>query len=104
MEINVNDSNFAQLLSSAPVVLVDFWAPWCGPCRSLAPTIAEIAEEYEGRVVVAKCNVDDCEETPVQYGIRSIPTVIFFKNGEVADRTMGALPKSQLVEKLEALL
>jgi len=104
MEINVNDSNFAQLLSSAPVVLVDFWAPWCGPCRSLAPTIAEIAEEYEGRVVVAKCNVDDCEETPVQYGIRSIPTVIFFKNGEIADRTMGALPKSQLVEKLEALL
>jgi len=104
MEINVNDSNFAQLLSSAPVVLVDFWAPWCGPCRSLAPTIAEIAEEYEGRAVVAKCNVDDCEETPVQYGVRSIPTVIFFKNGEVADRTVGALPKSQLVEKLEALL
>lgn len=104
MEINVNDSNFAQAIASAPVVLVDFWAPWCGPCRSLAPTVAQIAQQYEGRVTVCKCNVDDCEDVPVEYGIRSIPTLIYFKNGEVAQRSTGAVPGSQIAQILDSLL
>lgn len=104
MEINVNDDNFKQIIESAPVVLVDFWAPWCGPCRALAPTVAEIAKEYEGRVVVAKCNVDDCDDIPATLGIRSIPTIIYFKNGEIAQRSVGALPKSAIVETLTSIL
>lgn len=104
MEINVNDSNFAQAIASAPVVLVDFWAPWCGPCRSLAPTIEQIAKQYEGRVAVFKCNVDDCEDVPMQMGIRSIPTLIYFKSGEVASRSTGGVTASQIAQVLDSLL
>lgn len=104
MEINVNDQNFSEILSSNQLVMVDFWATWCGPCRALAPTVEQIAKEYEGRVCVAKCNVDDCEDAPVTYGIRSIPTIIFFKNGEVAERTVGAVTKTKIAEILDSLL
>ena len=104
MEINVNDQNFAEIVASAPVVLVDFWATWCGPCRALAPTIDQIAQEYAGRVVVAKCNVDECSDAPVNYGIRSIPTLIYFKNGEVAERSVGAVAKSKIAQTLDSLL
>lgn len=104
MEINVTDQNFAEVISSSAVVLVDFWATWCGPCRALAPTVEQIAKEYEGRVTVAKCNVDDCEDAPVNYGIRSIPTIIFFKNGEPAERTVGAVTKDKISEILNSLL
>lgn len=104
MEINVTDQNFAEVLASAPVVMVDFWAPWCGPCRALAPTVEQIAKEYEGRVTVAKCNADECEDAPMNYGVRSIPTIIFFKNGEAVDRTVGAVTKTKIAEVLDSLL
>lgn len=104
MEINVNDSNFAQAIASAPVVLVDFWAPWCGPCRSLAPIVAQIAEKYEGKVVVCKCNVDDCDDVPAEMGIRSIPTLMYFKNGELASRSTGAVSAAAISEVLDSLL
>lgn len=104
MEINVTDQNFAEVIASAPVVMVDFWAPWCGPCRALAPTVEQIAKEYEGKVVVAKCNADECEDAPVNYGIRSIPTIVFFKNGEPVERTMGMVVKGKITEILDNLL
>lgn len=104
METNITDQNFAQVIASAPVVLIDFWAPWCGPCRTLSPIVEEIAKDYEGRAVVAKCNVDECEDVPMNLGIRSIPTLIYFKDGQIADRTVGAMPKTAIAEKLEALL
>lgn len=104
MEIELTDQTFARVISSAPVVLVDFWAPWCGPCRSLSPVIESIASDYEGKVVVAKCNVDDCEEVTIQMGIRGVPTLIYFKNGEIAFRSTGSVAKSAIVEVLESLL
>lgn len=104
METNITDQNFAQVIASAPVVLIDFWAPWCGPCRTLSPIVEEIAKDYEGRAVVAKCNVDECEDVPMNLGIRSIPTLIYFKGGQIADRTVGAVPKSAIAEKLDGLL
>lgn len=104
METNITDQNFAQVIASAPVVLIDFWAPWCGPCRTLSPIVEEIAKDYEGRAVVAKCNVDECEDVPMNLGIRSIPTLIYFKDGQITDRTVGAVPKTAITEKLNALL
>ena len=83
---------------------MDFWATWCGPCRALAPVVDEIASEYEGKVEVAKCNVDDCDEIAAQYSIRSIPTLLFFKNGQMVDRLVGAVPKAQIAAKIDSLL
>lgn len=100
----VTNTNFNEVISSDKPVLIDFWAAWCGPCRMLSPTVDEVAEEYDGRVVVAKCNVDDADEFAVQCGIRNIPTLIYFKNGQVVDRTVGVVSKSDIEAKLNSLL
>ncbi len=104
MELQVTDSNFKDILATDKLVMVDFWATWCGPCRAIAPFVEELANEYEGRAVIAKCNVDECQEVPVQYGIRNIPTLLFFKNGQLVDKMVGAAPKSDLAKKIDSLL
>lgn len=100
----VNDANFAEILNTDQPVLVDFWATWCGPCKAIAPVVDELADEFEGKAVVAKCNVDECDDLPMQYGIRSIPTLLFFKNGELVDRHVGVASKADLAAKLQALM
>ncbi len=104
MEKTVNDANIGEVLASDKPVMIDFWATWCGPCRALAPTVGEIAAEYEGRAVIGKCNVDEASDTPVRYNVRNIPTLLFFKDGKLADRLVGAVPKSEIKAKLDALL
>lgn len=103
MEKVITDANFAEIINTDKPVLVDFWATWCGPCRALAPVIEELANEYEGKAVVGKCNVDDCEDLPMNFGIRSIPTLLFFKNGQLVDRLVGAASKAVIAQKLESL-
>ena len=98
-------ANFTRdVLNSSQPVLVDFWAPWCGPCHVLAPTIAELAVEFDGQAAVGKVNVDDNPHLAAQYGIRSIPTVLLFKEGQVVDQTVGVVPKQVLAAKLRALV
>ena len=104
MEITATNDNFAEILSSAEPVLVDFWAIWCGPCRALAPTVEAIASEYDGKAVVVKCNVDDCEDIAEKYGIRNIPTLLFFKGGELVDKLVGNVPKADIASKLDSLI
>ena len=103
MEKVITDDNFAEIINTDKPVLVDFWATWCGPCRALAPVIEELANEYEGKAVVGKCNVDDCEDLPMNFGIRSIPTLLFFKNGQLVDRLVGAASKAVIAQKLDSL-
>jgi thioredoxin 1 len=100
----ITDANFAETLKADKPVLVDFWATWCGPCKAIAPIVDEVAAEYEGKALVCKCNVDECDDAPMDYNIRSIPTLLFFKNGEIVDRHVGAITKAELVAKLDALL
>ena len=105
MTIEVTESNFEELvLKSDKPVLLDFWAEWCGPCRVIAPYVKEISEEFEGKAVVGKVDVDSNPGISAKYGIRNIPTILFIKDGEVADKQVGAVPKKNLVEKLNALL
>lgn len=99
------DDNFdAEALKSDLPVVVDFWAAWCGPCRMIAPIIEEMSAEYDGKAKVGKLDVDDNQQTAIKYGVRSIPTVLFFKGGELKDTVIGAVPKQVFVEKLSKLL
>lgn len=105
MALEFNDSNFDELVLKSDVpVIVDFWAEWCGPCRMVGPVVEEIGNNYEGKAKVGKLNVDHNPEVSAKFGIRNIPTILFFKNGEVADKQVGAVPKQVLQSKLEALL
>ena len=104
MEKIITDANFAEIINTDQPVLVDYWATWCGPCRALAPVVEELAHEFAGKAVVGKCNVDDCDDLPMNFGIRSIPTLLFFKNGQVVDRIVGAAPKADIAARLNALL
>ena len=100
----INDANIAEVLASGKPVVIDFWATWCGPCRVLGLTVEEVAEEYADKAIVAKCNVDDCEDISMKYGIRNIPTLVFIKNGEVVDRTVGVVSKQDITSRIEKLL
>lgn len=104
MELNISDSNFEAILGEGLPVMVDFWAPWCGPCRRVSPIVEELASEYEGKVKICKCNVDENDGIPMKYSIRNIPTLLFFKNGELVDRLVGAVPKQEIEDKLKSLL
>jgi thioredoxin 1 len=105
MAFEFNDSNFQEeALKQDNVTVVDFWAEWCGPCRMIGPFIEELSKEYESRVLVGKLNVDDNPEVSMKYNVRSIPTVLFFKNGELVDRQVGATSKKTLASKIEALI
>lgn len=97
----ITPENFDSVVNDSLPVLVDFWAPWCGPCRSLSPIVDEVADELAGKLTVAKCNVDDNQDLAMKYGVMSIPTLIVFKNGEEIDRSVGALPKARLQALLE---
>ena len=100
----ITNTNLAEVLADEKLVIVDFWAVWCGPCRMLSPIVDEIAEEMADKVTVAKCNVDEADEAAANFGIRSIPTLIFFKDGQPVDKLVGALPKAELVKKINSLL
>jgi len=105
MPVEITDSNFEeQVLKSDKPVILDLWAEWCGPCRMVGPIVNEIGEEYADQVVVGKLDVDSNPQTTAKYGIRNIPTILFFKNGEVVDKQVGAVPKAALIEKLEPLI
>ena len=104
MEIKITPQNFEEVKNSSLPVVIDFWATWCGPCRALAPTVAQLAEQYAGKVVVAKCDVEECEDAAMEFGVRNIPTLVFIKNGQEVDRMVGAAPKPKIEEKIQSLL
>jgi thioredoxin 1 len=101
--VELNSNNFDDVVKEG-VTLVDFWAPWCGPCRMIAPVIEELAEEYEGKATIAKVNTDEEQDLAIKFGIRSIPSILFFKDGQVVDQMVGAASKQAFAEKLDALV
>lgn len=100
----ITDSNYQEVFEQSLPIVIDFSATWCGPCKKIAPVIEELSEEYAGKVLLCKADVDDAEELAMKYGIRNVPTVIFIKNGEIVDKNVGASPKNVFVEKIENLL
>ena len=104
MEVQITSENFESLKNGQQALVVDFWATWCGPCRMVAPIIAELAKEYDGQITVGKCDVEENENLAMEFGIRNIPTILFFKGGQVVDKVVGAQSKANLEEKFKALL
>ena len=104
MTAEFTDENIKEIINSGKPVVIDFWAEWCGPCRMVGPLVEELATEYEGRVHIGKMNVDDNVETPETYGIRNIPTILFFKDVQLVDKQIGATQKTVIATKVEALL
>ena len=102
---HVSDSNFeGEVLKSPTPVLIDFWAPWCGPCKAIAPLLDELADEYAGKLKIVKINVDDNPETPARYGVRGIPNLLIIKGGQVKEQIIGAVPKGRLVQAVDSAI
>ena len=104
MALQVTDANFDELVNSGKPMVLDFWAEWCGPCRMVVSIVDELATEYEGKVIIGKIDVDNNDDVVSQFGIRNIPTILFFKDGVVVDKQVGAAPKATFVAKIDALL
>ncbi|GAA6530313.1 thioredoxin [Segatella asaccharophila] len=104
MEVTITTGNFNSYKNGDKPLVVDLWATWCGPCRALAPTIAELAQDYDGKIVVGKCDVEENDDIAMEFGVRNIPTILFFKDGKLVDKFVGAASKSKLDEKFKALL
>lgn len=104
MARNFNDETAAEAISSGKPVMIDFWAEWCGPCRRVVPIVEELAQEYEGKVLIGKYNVDEGTGLAAEFGVRNIPTLLFFKDGQLVDRIVGAQPKAIIADKLQSLL
>jgi thioredoxin 1 len=104
MEVQITNENFESLKNGSLPLVVDFWATWCGPCRMIAPIIEKLAGKYDGKIVVGKCDVEENDDLAGEFGIRNIPTILFFKNGEVVDKIVGAVSEAKLDEKFQILL
>ena len=104
MALEITDSNYKEILAEGKPVVIDFWAPWCGPCKMVGPIIEELAEMYEGQVLIGKCDVDENGDVAAEYGIRNIPTVLFVKNGELVDKQVGSASKSAFDDKIKKML
>ena len=104
MEVTITSENFSSLKNGNLPLVVDFWATWCGPCRMVSPIISELAEVYDGKVVIGKCDVEECEDLAAEFGIRNIPTILFFKSGEVVNKLVGAQSKAKIEEAIQQLL
>ncbi len=103
MAVELTDKNFEEIAGQTDMpVMIDFWAAWCGPCRMVGPIVDEISKDYEGKAIIAKVNVDENPDVSMKYGIRNIPTILFLKNGEVVDKSVGVVPKDVLTQKLDA--
>ena len=104
MEVTITTENFESFKNGELPLVVDLWATWCGPCRALAPVISELAEEYDGKIVVGKCDVEENDDIAMEFGVRTIPTILFFKGGQRVDKFVGNAAKSKIEEKFKALL
>lgn len=104
MALEITDSNYKDILAGTKPVVIDFWAPWCGPCKMVAPIIEELSEEFEEQVIIGKCDVDENNDVASEFGIRNIPTVLFFKDGKIVDKQVGAVGKPVFTEKIKNLL
>ncbi|HNY62616.1 MAG TPA: thioredoxin [Bacteroidales bacterium] len=104
MTVEINGANFEEITKSDKLIVIDFWAQWCGPCRALTPIIEEVAKEYEGRAIIGKCDTDANNDIAMQFGVRNIPMIIFLKNGDVKDVHVGLIKKPELVKKIESFL
>ena len=104
MALNITNENYEAIVAESKPLVIDFWAEWCGPCRTIAPIVEELAEEYADRVNIGKCDVDSSDDVVAVYRVRNIPTLVFIKNGQVVDKHVGAITRSDLVAKIEAML